>query len=46
MTRPHLDVAEVIRSCYDEFLEKYGAKLEGVMNSSKNGGRPCEASRC
>jgi Putative transposase/Transposase zinc-binding domain len=27
MTRPHLDVAEVIRSCYDEFLEKYGATL-------------------
>ena len=27
MTRPHLDVAEVIRSCYDEFLEEYGATL-------------------
>jgi hypothetical protein len=27
MTRPRLDVAEVIRSCYDEFLERYGAEL-------------------
>jgi hypothetical protein len=27
MTRPRLDVADVIRSCYDEFLEKYGAGL-------------------
>ena len=27
MTRPRLDVAEVIRSCYDEFLERYGAGL-------------------
>jgi Putative transposase/Transposase zinc-binding domain len=27
MTRPRLDVAEVIRSCYDEFLEEYGAEL-------------------
>ena len=27
MTRPSLDVADVIRSCYDEFLEKYGAGL-------------------
>ncbi len=27
MTRPQLDVAEVIRSCYDEFLEEYGAGL-------------------
>ena len=27
MTRPRLDVAEVIRSCYDEFLEEYGAGL-------------------
>ena len=27
MTRPPLDVADVIRSCYDEFLEKYGAGL-------------------
>jgi hypothetical protein len=27
MTRPHLDVAEVIRSCYDEFLRRYGATL-------------------
>ena len=27
MIRPLLDVAEVIRSCYDEFLEKYGARL-------------------
>ena len=27
MTRPRLDVADVIRSCYDEFLERYGAGL-------------------
>src|SRR5205823_6502472 len=27
MTRTRLDVAEVIRSCYDAFLEKYGAVL-------------------
>ncbi len=27
MNRPCLDVAEVIRSCYDAFLEKYGAVL-------------------
>jgi Putative transposase/Transposase zinc-binding domain len=27
MTRPQLTVAEVIRSCLDEFLEKYGAHL-------------------
>jgi Putative transposase/Transposase zinc-binding domain len=27
MTRPRLDVAEVIRSCHDEFLERYGAEL-------------------
>jgi Putative transposase/Transposase zinc-binding domain len=27
MNRPRLDVAEVIRSCYDEFLERYGAGL-------------------
>jgi Putative transposase/Transposase zinc-binding domain len=27
MTRPRLTVGEVIRSCLDEFLEKYGAKL-------------------
>jgi hypothetical protein len=27
MTRPHRDVAEVIRSCSDEFLETYGAQL-------------------
>jgi Putative transposase/Transposase zinc-binding domain len=27
MTRPRLDVAEVIRSCYDEFLEAYGDGL-------------------
>jgi hypothetical protein len=27
MTRPRLTVAEVIRSCIDEFLGKYGAKL-------------------
>jgi hypothetical protein len=27
MTRPRLDVAEVIRSCHDEFLEEYGAGL-------------------
>lgn len=27
MTRPQLDVAEVIRSCHDEFLERYGAEL-------------------
>jgi hypothetical protein len=29
MTRPRPTVAEVIRSCIDEFLEKYGAKLTG-----------------
>jgi hypothetical protein len=27
MTRPRLDVAEVIRSCHDAFLQKYGASL-------------------
>ena len=27
MTRPRLTVAEIIRSCLDEFLEKYGAEL-------------------
>jgi ribosomal protein L37AE/L43A len=27
MSRPPLDVAEVIRSCSDEFLERYGAEL-------------------
>lgn len=27
MSRPPLDVAEVIRSCHDEFLERYGAAL-------------------
>jgi Transposase zinc-binding domain len=27
MNRPRLDVAEVIRSCSDEFLEEYGAEL-------------------
>jgi Putative transposase/Transposase zinc-binding domain len=27
MTRPRLTVGEVVRSCLDEFLEKYGAKL-------------------
>jgi Putative transposase/Transposase zinc-binding domain len=27
MTRPRLTVAEVIRGCLDEFLEKYGAEL-------------------
>jgi hypothetical protein len=27
MTRPRLEVADVIRSCYDEFLERYGKGL-------------------
>src|SRR5262245_43047074 len=27
MTRPRLEVAEVIRSCYDEFLERFGKGL-------------------
>ena len=27
MTRPRLEVAEVIRSCRDAFLERYGAGL-------------------
>jgi hypothetical protein len=27
MTRPRLDVAEVIRSCSDEFLKLYGSRL-------------------
>jgi len=27
MTRPRLEVADVIRSCYDEFLERYGRSL-------------------
>ena len=27
MTRPRLEVAEVIRSCRDAFLEQYGAGL-------------------
>ena len=28
MTRPRLTVAEVIRSCRDEFLEKYGVPYD------------------
>jgi hypothetical protein len=27
MTRPRLEVAEVIRSCYEEFLERFGSRL-------------------
>ena len=27
MTQPRLEVAEVIQSCYDEFLERYGKRL-------------------
>jgi len=27
MTRPQLEVAEIIRSCRDEFLQRYGASL-------------------
>ena len=27
MNRPRLDVAEVIRSCYDAFLQRYGKSL-------------------
>ena len=27
MTRPQLEVAEVIRSCRDAFLQRYGAGL-------------------
>ena len=27
MTRPRLEVAEIIRSCYDEFLERFGSGL-------------------
>ena len=27
MTRPRLEMAEVIRSCYDDFLDQYGAGL-------------------
>ena len=27
MTRPRLEVAEVIRSCRDAFLQRYGANL-------------------
>jgi hypothetical protein len=27
MTPPRLEVAEVIRSCYDEFLERFGNGL-------------------
>ena len=34
MTRPRLTVGEVIRSCLDEFLEKYGAKTD-------TGATPC-----
>ena len=31
MTRPRLEVAEVIRSCRDAFLQKYGASLTPVQ---------------
>ena len=31
MTRPRLEVAEVIRSCRDAFLRKYGAGLRPVQ---------------
>jgi hypothetical protein len=31
MTRPRLEVAEVIRSCRDAFLDQYGAGLTSVQ---------------
>ena len=31
MTRPRLEVAEVIRSCRDAFMQKYGAGLTPVQ---------------
>jgi hypothetical protein len=36
MTRPRLTVAEVIRSCLDEFLEKYGAQLTPEQRRALN----------
>src|SRR5580658_3387039 len=32
MTRPRPTVAEVIRSCLDEFMEKYGPKLTSAQH--------------
>ena len=31
MTRPRLEVAEVIRSCRDTFMDQYGADLTPVQ---------------
>jgi Putative transposase/Transposase zinc-binding domain len=36
MSRPRLDVAEVIRSCRDEFLEKYGSRLTPEQQRALN----------
>jgi Putative transposase/Transposase zinc-binding domain len=36
MTRPRPTVAEVIRSCLDEFLEKYGSKLTPEQRRALN----------
>src|SRR5438552_14924389 len=36
MTRPRLTVAEVIRSCLDEFLERYGPELTPEQRRALN----------
>ena len=36
MTRPRLTVAEVIRSCLDEFLERYGSELTPEQRRALN----------
>jgi hypothetical protein len=36
MTRPRLEVAEVIRSCHDAFLRKYGASLTPEQRRALN----------
>jgi hypothetical protein len=36
MNRPRLEVAEVIRSCYDEFLERYGKGLTPEQRRALN----------
>jgi hypothetical protein len=56
MTRPRPTVAEVIRSCVDEFLDKYGAKLTSEQRRALDdltacrtaalGGHVLECSEC
>jgi ribosomal protein L37AE/L43A len=36
MTRPRLEVAEVIRSCHDAFLQQYGANLTSEQRRALN----------